>query len=185
MVTFFNIYILVISIIGAGDKPARDQLEMRLEKRRREGKFHGPKKYSDLKQKEKRCRENVGYAEFEKYSKAFGSSILKKHGWLHGDGVGTNKQGIKEPLDIDGQHSSKRIGLGYHGEKLDRTVSLKRVAEKDVYISTVYDKKDGENLDAMRFHGLELLKYRTPKVDFKKGENQKCLNDKNVSNEVS
>lgn len=138
---------------------------MRLEKRRRQGKVDGPVKYSDIRRSKKRSA-NVGFAEFEKHTTAFGSRILKQQGWRHGDGVGSCKQGIKEPVNIEGNTS--KIGLGYYGEKLDRTVSLKREAEKDVYISTIYDEKDGEHMDTMRFHGLDLLKYRTPKVEFKK-----------------
>lgn len=151
--------------IGAGDKSAIDQLKMRLEKRRRQGKRDGPSKYSDIRRVQKGSAD-VGFAEFEKYTTAFGSRILKKQGWARGDGVGSTKQGIKEPLHVDGQPFKKRIGLGFYGEKLDRSVSLKREAERDIYISTVYDEKDGEEMDAMRFHGLELLKYRTPKMNF-------------------
>ena len=148
---------------------------MRIEKRRREGGQVGPTKYSEIRRREKSQREKMtgSFAEFEKHSKAFGSRILKRHGWNQGEGVGSSKQGIKEPIDLLGQSSSKKKkdGLGYYGEKLDRSVDLnkpKRIAENDVYISTIYDEKDGEHIDAMRFHGNELLKYRTPKIKFNK-----------------
>lgn len=145
---------------------------MRMEKRRRQGTNDGPSKYSDI-QCGKKHSKDIGFAEFEKHTTGFGSRILKKHGWDSGDGVGCRKQGISEPLRIDGQSSKKRIGLGYYGNKIDQNVSLKRKAEKDVYISTVYDEKDGEQVDAMRFHGIELLKYRTPHVDFQKAKSIK------------
>lgn len=158
---------------GAGDKPSRDQLGMRIEKRRREGKHDGPTKYSEIKRKEERNRRKMTehFAQFEKYSKGFGSRLLKQQGWKEGEGVGTSKHGISEPIEVEGQLPVKRTGFGYHGEKLNPFVTLKkpRVAENDVYISTKYDEKDGEHIDAMRFHGMELLKYRTPKVDFTKG----------------
>ena len=148
---------------------------MRVEQRRRAGKADGPTKYSEIRQKEKvnRKRMTENFAEFEKHSNAFGSRILKRHGWNQGEGVGSSKQGIKEPINLQGQLPRKKIGLGFYGEKLDSTVALKkpRLAENDVYISTIYDSKDGEQIDAMRFHGKELLSYRTPKIEFRKHSN--------------
>lgn len=145
---------------------------MRIEKRRREGKPDGPNKYTEIRQKEKTNRKRMieSFAEFEKHSNAIGSRILKRHGWSEGDGVGSSKQGIKEPVILQGQLPRKKVGLGFYGEKLDTTVGLKkpRLAENDVYISTIYDPKDGEHVDAMRFHGKDLLKYRTPKIEFRK-----------------
>ena len=161
-----NLNILFFFIfIGAGDKPARDQLAMRIEKRRRLGKIDGPKCLSDL----KNTKGNNEFAGFEKHSTGIGSFILKKQGWNKGEGVGKNKQGITEPVVLEWKHPKKRIGLGYYGEKLDHNVSLKRsIAERDVYISTKYDEPDGEEINAMRFYGKELLKYRTAKVDFER-----------------
>ena len=140
---------------------------MRIEQRRRAGKFVGPVKYSQIRRKEKIQRKKMDhFAEFEKSSNAFGSKILKKRGWTEGEGIGLLKQGICEPLNLNGQASTERTGLGYYGDKLDRSASLKRKAEKDVFISTIYDDKDREQFDAMRYYGKDLLKYRTPEVEF-------------------
>ena len=144
---------------------------MRIEKRRREGKADGPSKYSEIRRKEKVNRKKMteSFAEFEKHSNGFGSRILKRHGWNQGDGVGSSKQGIKEPINLQGQLPRKKIGLGFYGEKIDTSVALRkpRLAKNDVYISTIYDEKDGEQIDAMRFHGKDLLKYRTPKINYR------------------
>jgi len=157
---------------GAGDKSARDQLDMRIQQRRRAGLKDGPVKYSDLRRRTKiNKRKMNNFGEFEKYSKAYGSKILKKHGWEEGKGLGSWKEGITEPVNLNGRASREaKIGLGYYGDKLDRTVSLQRPAEKEVYISTIYDDKEGEQMDALRFRGLEMLKYRTPKIKFDKEE---------------
>ena len=48
--THFNLF---STFIGAGDKPARDQLQIRLEERRRAGKLDGPVKYSQIRRKKK------------------------------------------------------------------------------------------------------------------------------------
>lgn len=139
---------------------------MRIERRRRAGKFVGPVKYSQIRREEKIQRKKMDhFAEFEKSSNAFGSKILKKSGWTEGQGIGLLKQGICEPLNLNGQASTERTGLGYCGYKLDRSASLKKKVEKDVFISTIYDDKDREQFDAMRYFGKDLLKYRTPEVE--------------------
>ncbi|XP_047142079.1 G patch domain-containing protein 3 [Hydra vulgaris] len=154
---------------GAGDKPALDQLQMRIESRRRAGKDVGPIKYSEIKKQEQLNHKKMNsFAEFEKHSKGIGTKYLKQRGWKIGSGIGASFQGITEPIAPSGQSAREHIGLGYYGEKLDRSVNLKRKAERDVYISTIYDQKDRENLNAMRFEGNELLKYRTPPIHFEK-----------------
>ena len=147
---------------------------MRIERRRRAGKDVGPIRYSEIKRQEKHNREKMNaFAKFEKHSKGIGSKYLKQRGWKEGSGIGALFQGIPEPITTNGQSAREHVGLGYYGEKLDRSISLKRIAERDVYISTKYDQKDGESINAMRFEGKELLKYRAPPISFEKKQENK------------
>ena len=136
---------------------------MRLEARRRKGE-DGPSKPSQLRSMEKRNRHrmNNNFAEFEKYSNAFGSRILKKQGWKEGFGVGGSTEGIREPISGAGHKPYERTGLGYYGEKLQRNVGKgKRKVAGEVEIRTIYDKEENTDNkeDILRFKGLEQLKY--------------------------
>ena len=57
---------------------------------------------------------------FEKYTKGFGRKIMEKLGWNDQQSLGPKNMGLLEPLEAEGQSSREKIGLGYHGEKLNR-----------------------------------------------------------------
>lgn len=125
-----------------GDKDARDLLQMRLESQWRKGR--------DI------VLNKIGG--FEKHTRGFGSQVMKKHGWEEGSSLGSSQVGIKEPVLADGQFPKCKRGLGYYGEKLERHVKRPR-AERDVIISTVYDKLEGQEDPLFQSPGPDKLKY--------------------------
>lgn len=97
----------------AGDKDARDSVQMRLEQRLRDGQEDGSV-----------VERQVGT--FERHTKGIGRKVMEQQGWAEGQGLGSRGSGVPEALDSDGQHPRCKRGLGYHGEKLQPFVQLKR-----------------------------------------------------------
>ncbi|XP_049734355.1 G patch domain-containing protein 3 [Elephas maximus indicus] len=111
-----------------GDKDARDSVQMRLERRLRDGQEHG----SVIE-----CQ--VGT--FERHTKGIGRKVMERQGWAEGQGLGSRCSGVPEALDSDGQHPRCKRGLGYHGEKLQPLGQLKRPRGTGLgLISTIYDE---------------------------------------------
>ncbi|KAI5768161.1 GPATCH3 [Gulo gulo luscus] len=111
-----------------GDKDARDSVQMRLERRLRDGQEDG----SVI-----RCQ--VGT--FERHTKGIGRKVMERQGWAEGQGLGSQCSGVPEALDSDGQHPRCKRGLGYHGEKLQPFGQLKRPRGTGLgLISTIYDE---------------------------------------------
>ncbi|XP_012606114.2 G patch domain-containing protein 3 isoform X1 [Microcebus murinus] len=111
-----------------GDKDARDSVQMRLERRLRDGQEDG----SVI-----RCQ--VGT--FERHTKGIGRKVMERQGWAEGQGLGSRCSGVPEALDGDGQHPRCKYGLGYHGEKLQPFGQLKRPRGTGLgLISTIYDE---------------------------------------------
>uniref|UniRef100_T1J6H0 G-patch domain-containing protein n=1 Tax=Strigamia maritima TaxID=126957 RepID=T1J6H0_STRMM len=124
-----------------GDKDARDFIQMRREKRLRDG-TDIDSGFNRKKKEEKQPKNKIGV--FEKHTKGFGRKILEKHGWKDGDGLGTTIPGIPDALESDGQHPFNKKGFGYHGEKLIRFKSkstLRKRPYPHAHIGTVYDKR--------------------------------------------
>ncbi|GAB1289041.1 G patch domain-containing protein 3 [Apodemus speciosus] len=96
-----------------GDKDARDSVQMRLERRLREGQEDGSL-----------IGRQVGT--FERHTKGIGRKVMERQGWAEGQGLGSRCSGVPEALDGDGQHPRCKRGLGYHGEKLQPFGQLKR-----------------------------------------------------------
>ncbi|XP_021056453.1 G patch domain-containing protein 3 [Mus pahari] len=141
-----------------GDKDARDSVQMRLERRLREGQEDG----SVL-----GCQ--VGT--FERHTKGIGRKVMERQGWAEGQGLGSRCSGVPEALDGDGQHPRCKRGLGYHGEKLQPFGQLKRPRGTGLgLISTIYDEPlpqdQGETL--LRRQPPTSMKFRTD-VTFVKG----------------
>lgn len=138
-----------------GDRSAQELRDMAREKRLRSG------------------EEVAGIGGFEKYTKGIGKKVLKRSGWKEGSGVGASKQGITEPVDTEGQHPLNKRGLGYRGEKLGRGMpfSKQRKANRDIVISTVYDKRDDSiatdsaTSKAMKYRAKESLQGRHKFLD--------------------
>uniref|UniRef100_A0A6M2D6W8 Putative tick transposon ovary overexpressed n=1 Tax=Rhipicephalus microplus TaxID=6941 RepID=A0A6M2D6W8_RHIMP len=134
----------------SGDKDARDYVSMLRFKRLRET--------SEEMDDENRL------ASFEKYTKGFGSRILKQQGWSEGEGVGRAKEGIATPIDDAGQHPWDRSGFGYRGEKLVRKFpkSKRKRNRGEAFISTVYDRpRETDPPDPLlRSHDTTYLHFR-------------------------
>ncbi|XP_069333614.1 G patch domain-containing protein 3 [Eulemur rufifrons] len=111
-----------------GDKDARDSVQMRLERRLRDGQEDGSV-----------IRRQVGT--FERHTKGIGRKVMERQGWAEGQGLGSRCSGLPEALDGDGQHPRCKHGLGYHGEKLQPFGQLKRPRGTGLgLISTIYDE---------------------------------------------
>ncbi|XP_076136674.1 G patch domain-containing protein 3 [Alosa pseudoharengus] len=107
-----------------GDMDSRDYVQMRRERRLREG------------LREESCSQHhIG--SFEKFTKGVGRRVMEKQGWREGDRLGHSQVGLADALENEGQHPNCKRGFGYHGEKLNSFVKKPR---KDFHISTVYDK---------------------------------------------
>ena len=98
---------------------------------------------------------------FEKFTKGFGSRLMRQQGWQEGRGLGTSQVGIAEPVSAEGQMPYSKRGLGYFGEKLERNVHIKRPrADREVMISTVYDEPDERGTNLFQSQGPYILTYR-------------------------
>ncbi|XP_076369388.1 G patch domain-containing protein 3-like [Tachypleus tridentatus] len=114
---------------GAGDKDARDFLQMRRETRLR----NGIDDDDDFNRK-------IGF--FENHTKGIGRRLMEKQGWRDGQGLGKTVIGPAEPVVDKGQNPRNKSGFGYRGEKLVRRSGSKvrrRQRCGNVFISTVYD----------------------------------------------
>ncbi|XP_069935124.1 G patch domain-containing protein 3 [Oryctolagus cuniculus] len=136
---------------GAGDKDARDAVQMRLEQRLREGREDGSV-----------IERQVGT--FERHTKGIGRKVMERQGWAEGQGLGSRCSGVPEALDGDGQHPRCKRGLGYHGEKLQPFGQQKRPRGTGLgLISTIYDEPlpqdQGEAL--LRRQPATSMKFRT------------------------
>ncbi|RDD40704.1 G patch domain-containing protein 3 [Trichoplax sp. H2] len=131
-----------------GDKDVRDMIQMRIEKRRREG------------IEDTSIGTTGGIGEFERHTKGFGGRILQSQGWKKGAGIGRIQDSITEPIETNGQNPRCKTGFGYHGEKLNRNVK-RRKADSNRLIPTIYDNLENEPKDtAYRSAGPDTLKYR-------------------------
>ncbi|XP_006883537.1 PREDICTED: G patch domain-containing protein 3 [Elephantulus edwardii] len=111
-----------------GDKDARDSVQMRLERRLRDGQEHSSV-----------IKHQVGT--FERHTKGIGRKVMERQGWAPGRGLGSRCSGVPEALDSDGQNPRCKRGLGYHGEKLQPFGQLKRPRGTGLgLISTIYDE---------------------------------------------
>ena len=152
---------------------------MRIEQRLRDGKDPGLQKHWTRKHQARSSKTNIETnpepnIDFERYTKKFGSRILSAQGWKPGSGLGVWKEGIKEPLEVDGKKPRDKAGMGYYGEKLDRCIGMKRKAEKDVFIASIFDDTvDGEQQNSTRHFGPDVIKYRERPIVFKKQVDRK------------
>lgn len=109
-----------------GDMDARDYVRMRSEKRLREGLEGLPGHQHKI-------------GSFERFTKGVGRRLMEKQGWKDGEGLGNSQPGISEALENEGQHPNCKRGFGYHGEKLNSFLPLKK-PKKEFHISTIYDE---------------------------------------------
>lgn len=130
-----------------GDMDARDFVQMRYEKRLRDG-------------LEDRSGQSQSIGSFEKFTKGFGRRLMEKQGWKDGEGLGSSQPGISEALENEGQNPNCKRGFGYHGEKL--ILNPVKKAKPDFYITTKYDKpKEIDKGDTLlRRQPSTSLKYR-------------------------
>ncbi|NXO64933.1 GPTC3 protein, partial [Phainopepla nitens] len=129
---------------AAGDKDARDAVQMWLEQRLRDGLEDGSV-----------AGQHIGT--FERHTKGFGRKVLEQQGWTEGLGLGSSNSGMAEALDNEGQNPRCKRGLGYHGEKLPTFIRRKKPrGDSSVVISTIYD--DPEPQDT----GDQLLRRQPP-----------------------
>ncbi|XP_028837033.1 G patch domain-containing protein 3 [Denticeps clupeoides] len=131
-----------------GDMDARDYVDMRRERRLREGLQEPSYNLNKI-------------GSFEKFTKGVGRRVMEKQGWKEGEGLGHSQTGMAEALENEGQHPNCKRGFGYHGEKLRSFLPAKK-PKKDFLISTVYDKpKDIDLGDTLlRRQPSTSMKYR-------------------------
>ncbi|KAJ1350272.1 hypothetical protein KIN20_006026 [Parelaphostrongylus tenuis] len=113
---------------SAGTKDARDAVEMREDEARRSGKLEESvftKQQKSNRPLRKRRNSDTSVADIEQYTRGIGSKLLGRMGWKPGSGLGRLQQGRVDPVAIqleeDGQTGVEKIGLGYRGEKMQRT----------------------------------------------------------------
>ncbi|XP_061633874.1 G patch domain-containing protein 3 [Phyllopteryx taeniolatus] len=130
-----------------GDMDARDYVQMRLEKRLRDGLEDG-------------SGHNQAIGSFERFTKGFGRRVMEKQGWKDGEGLGSSQAGMPDALENEGKHPHCKRGFGYHGEKL--LLHPGKKARKDFHITTIYDQpKDIDKGDSLlRRQTNTSMKYR-------------------------
>ncbi|XP_008584460.1 PREDICTED: G patch domain-containing protein 3 [Galeopterus variegatus] len=148
-----------------GDKDARDSVQMRLERRLRDGQEDGSVT---------ECQ--VGT--FERHTKGIGRKVMERQGWAEGQGLGSRCSGVSEALDGEGQHPRCKHGLGYHGEKLQLFGQMKRPRGTSLgLISTIYDEPlpQDQRESLLRRQPPTSMKFRTD-MSFVRGSN--CASDR-------
>ncbi|VIO94199.1 Uncharacterized protein BM_BM4866 [Brugia malayi] len=134
-----------------GDLDAKHSVEMMEDQKLRSGEV----KHSVFKKKTKKRHyesierplsavESIGFGQFETHTKGIGSKIMKSWGWSPGLGLGAHNLGRLETVSVEmeegcAQTSNEKKGLGYRGEKLQRTGFFK---PKNHTIATKYDQWD-------------------------------------------
>ena len=153
----------------AGDKDARDLMDMRREEMRREGakidlldgeKLGLVKRLNPFKKKEK-------LTSTKKLS--IGRRMLEKQGWKEGQSIGLpERAGLIEPLDAsDGKLPSDKAGIGYHGEKVSKEMLIeeqkrkraKEALDSPFRIGSKFDQK--EESDSLFRRYPQTIKYRS------------------------
>ncbi|KAI1894935.1 hypothetical protein AGOR_G00120880 [Albula goreensis] len=129
-----------------GDMDARDYVQMRRERRLREG-------------LEEVSVQQQPIGNFERFTKGVGRRLMERQGWRDGDGLGQSRAGMPDALETEGQHPKCKRGFGYHGEKLRSFLPLKK-PRPEFHISTVYDHPKEQD------HGDTLLR-RQPTTSMK------------------
>ncbi|MFH4979597.1 hypothetical protein AB6A40_006306 [Gnathostoma spinigerum] len=160
---------------GSGSMDARDAVDIRRDKMARDGRLtESVFERRSVPPKKKRClinsdfNEEANFAVFEKYTKQIGSSIMRRHGWRPGVGLGRGNVGSVNPVsadieEIDGfRPQNERFGVGYRGDKMQRIVCRREP------VHTIYTKYDsmrvGDAVDGgeslLRRGELSYMKYR-------------------------
>uniref|UniRef100_A0A1I8EZL4 G-patch domain-containing protein n=1 Tax=Wuchereria bancrofti TaxID=6293 RepID=A0A1I8EZL4_WUCBA len=132
-----------------GDLDAKHSVEMAEDQKLRSGEVE----HSVFKKKTKKRHyenierplsavESIGFGQFETHTKGIGSKIMKSCGWSPGLGLGPHNLGRLETVSVEieeggAQTSNEKKGLGYRGEKLQRTGFFKA---KNHTIATKYDQ---------------------------------------------
>ncbi|CAJ0582515.1 unnamed protein product, partial [Mesorhabditis spiculigera] len=141
----------------AGDKDARDCVEIRDDEARRKG---GPAESVFRKRKgpaqggRQRRHSGSDVVDFEKGSKRIGSTLMRKMGWTPGTGLGMKgREGRVNPVALqmedDALVGRERPGLGYRGEALNRNVTKPPVRHAIVSVYDEYTDKDQQR-DSLR-----------------------------------
>ncbi|KAM3719266.1 G patch domain-containing protein [Dirofilaria immitis] len=132
-----------------GDLDAKQSVAMREDQKLESGEvIHSLFK----KIRRKRCYKSIdwpspviNFGQFEIHTRGIGSKIMKSYGWSPGLGLGPHSLGRLETVSVEieevgsAQTSNERSGLGYRGEKLQRTGFFK---PKNHTIATKYDQWD-------------------------------------------
>ncbi|XP_032900991.1 G patch domain-containing protein 3 [Amblyraja radiata] len=145
-----------------GDKDSQDFVQMRLEQRLREG-------------LETISVQSPRIGDFEQYTRGIGRKVMEKQGWKDGQGLGSSSSGLADALDNDGQNPKCKRGFGYHGERIQNFLPIKKFCRQPRHlISTVYDQPEeidqGDTL--LRRQPVTSMKYRED-VKFIKAKNRK------------
>lgn len=133
-----------------GDKDSQDFVQMRLEQRLREG-------------LETISVQSPRIGDFEQYTRGIGRKVMEKQGWKEGQGLGPSSSGLADALDNDGQNPKCKRGFGYHGERIQNFLPIKKFCRQPRHqISTVYDQPEeidqGDTL--LRRQPVTSMKYR-------------------------
>uniref|UniRef100_A0A0R3RFQ4 G-patch domain-containing protein n=1 Tax=Elaeophora elaphi TaxID=1147741 RepID=A0A0R3RFQ4_9BILA len=132
-----------------GDLDAKQSVEMMEDQKLRSGEVVYSVFQTKLRKRHYKSIERpssaIGFGQFEVHTKGIGSKIMKSCGWSPGLGLGPHSLGRLETVSVEmeevgsAQTSSERRGLGYRGEKLQRTGFFK---PNNHTIATKYDQWD-------------------------------------------
>uniref|UniRef100_A0A8R1XND7 G-patch domain-containing protein n=1 Tax=Onchocerca volvulus TaxID=6282 RepID=A0A8R1XND7_ONCVO len=154
-----------------GDLDAKQSVEMMEDQKLESGEVV----HSVFKKIRKRHYENIqrpasaiSFGQFEVHTRGIGSRIMKSYGWSPGLGLGPQNLGRIETVSVEieedgsAQTSNERKGLGYRGEKLQRTGFFK---PNNHTIATKYDQwnfVDSNNSvnKVLRREKPDFMKYR-------------------------
>ena len=156
---------------NAGDKDARDLIQMRKEEMLREGadgKLLDEEKFGRAKLRNPFKKERV---DLSKQSKGIGRLMLEKQGWKEGESIGLpQRAGLIKPLDgSDGKLPKDKTGIGYYGEKVDKEKVIeeqkrrrnKEHLNSEFYIGSKYTEQSEPDSLMRRFP--QSMKYRNSK----------------------
>lgn len=148
---------------ACADRDARELLLMREIECAKRGVGHELSRKKDKRVKKQKQR--LFYAEFERFTKGFGSQQLAKYGWVRGKPI--SRGGLIEPLESLSRESRDKSGLGYFARP--QTVARSSQENSDsAKISTIFDPINEEVDTALQSAESTMMKYRKTPMHPKK-----------------
>ena len=106
------------------------------------------------------------FGSFEKNSSGFGSKMLAKMGWVQGNAIGKNAQGVVNPIEARLRPNSMGLGFGgYHETTSKAKQQQKRILHADGGAALEEDDSDDDDAEKRRKAKLRAEHQRAERGD--------------------